>query len=110
MEILALPRLTRVIAFVGTDQASRVKLLNETRLIIDHSLITRVVLTFDQLTFDSDIVPLAFLLGQKGAIFIQFGQLFTQEAVYTGCLTTFDPSNPNGVVWTDALQVDVRSC
>lgn len=99
----------KTIEFKGTDKVLMIRLFNDSRLIPDHSVITRILVKTRDQTFDSDVTPALFEI-QTSHIGVIFGQLFTNVGVYKVCLTTFDPSNVNGVTWTDNLTIDLREC
>ena len=63
--------------------------------------VTRMTLSFDSTTIDSDNSPDAFDwdTGVTGKLVLALGEESISEGSYIAKLTVYDPDNENGIVW-----------
>lgn len=79
--------------------------LTEAGAIINHALITRVVLEFTGGSIDSQATPALFTLGQSDRITLKLGSsIALTEGTHAVRIVIYDATHPNGIVWTQ-LQV-----
>jgi len=81
--------------------------LSDDGVLINHALITRILLVFDAITIDSATVPALFdLTGAAKIVFKPGASTTLVPGTFDVRIITYDASNPNGIVWGDErLQV-----
>lgn len=93
--------------YTGRDNTIDLLLTENGRSIQDYTAITRAVMMFDSIIVDSDIDSTVFdWSGSKLTAKLGFSGIPAKE--YFVKVETWDPGNPNGIVWTDALRIIVQ--
>lgn len=103
--------------FNGTDGVIQYALLDDCSAVADLAAVTRVTIKVGTVTVDSDVVGSSVIwwdeqITYRGqAIDVVTarlgGQGITAGEYLGGRLTVYDPVNPNGIVWSDALHIMV---
>lgn len=103
--------------FNGSDNSIQYVLLDNGAPIVDLSSLTRVVFKIGNAVIDSDIVGSAIIwwtdqtdyFGTTSDIVSAAlgGQGLTAGSYPNSRITVYDPANPNGIVWSNALQIRV---
>jgi hypothetical protein len=97
------------IVYIGRDNTIDIELRENGVNLPDYSPITRVVVTFNANNkIDSDLTP-QYLDWSSNKLIIKAGLAGIAADRYKIRIETFDPNNPNGVVWTDSLRCEVRA-
>lgn len=101
------------LAYIGRDNSIDLE-LREDGVAVNLATVTRVRLELYSTTsttdapavVDSSITPAAFDFdtdAAEGIIHILLGAILAAEGEFRARLVTFDPDNPNGLVWTHEL-------
>lgn len=88
------------LAFLNRNNTIDIILKND-GVVINHTLITRILLIFDTLTIDSQTAPALFDLTNAGKIVFKPGASALTVGAHSVTVVTYDASNALGVVWND---------
>jgi hypothetical protein len=75
--------------------------LSDDGALINHTLITRILLVFDTLTIDSQSNPALFDLTNAAKVVFKPGASSLTVGTYEVRVITYDASNTLGIVWGD---------
>ena len=95
-------------AYLNRNNTIDIELYND-GVLINHTLLSRVLLIFDSVTIDSTATPTVFDLTHTDKIVFKPGYSATLVVgAYNVGVITYDPSNPLGVYW-NTFRIDVRT-
>jgi len=82
--------------------------LHDDGVLINHTLITRILLIFDSITIDSTATPTVFDMTNASKVVFKPGYAATLViGAYDVGIITYDPSNPLGI-YCGTSRIDVR--
>jgi hypothetical protein len=87
------------IAWLNRDNTIDIALYDD-GVLINHSLVTRILLVFDTVTIDSSASPAMFTFAADKIVFKPTAATLA-EGTYEVRIITYDISNTNGIVWGD---------
>ena len=96
------------VIYNGRDNSIGVELHGNGANIADYSLITRVVVTFDENNVIDSNTDTQLLDWSQDRLIIKAGLAGIPAGWYSVKIETWDPANKKGVVWTESLRVVVR--
>lgn len=96
-----------ILVFSDRDNESRLELRRDDVPLVDHSVISRIVLTFGTVAVDSDVTPAIFDLSSAGYIGVKLGGQGLRVGRHYANVTTYDGSHPNGEAWGKPILFEV---
>jgi hypothetical protein len=88
------------IAWLNRDNVIHIALSND-NVLINHTLVTRILMFFSTQTIDSAATPTLFDFSKTDYIVFKPGSSGLPLGTYTVGIVTYDSSNPDGVRWGD---------
>jgi hypothetical protein len=88
------------IAWLDRDNTIDIALYDD-GVLINHALVTRILLVFDTVTIDSNTSPAMFELSGSDKIVFKPATSTLSEGTYEVRVVTYDIVNTNGIVWGD---------
>ena len=87
-------------AWLGRNNTVEIELYDNAGLLINHSLITRMLIVLGTLTLDSNVEPSAFVFTNPlKVVFLPSESLVLTAGYYTSKIITYDSTNTKGLVW-----------
>jgi len=87
-----------IIAWLSRDNVINIALSND-GILINHSLITRILLFFGSTIIDSAITPTTFDLTNVAKVVFKPRLIPIIPGTYAVSIVTYDSSNPDGIAW-----------